>query len=917
MKTKMLLLAGGLTLTAAAGPVHSLFNPAEYTVLTDSLVLTNACWMSIHTQNGTNAPSCTVGIGATTNGTWAGRIVTNQAGSAVLALFSFGSLALSNGVTCTVTGNLGVVFSSPGDITIGATVDVSGAAGASSGSGASGAEGGARQASIKSAPPGSTRGNGGSPTGTYAVHVGVGYGAGRMGNNSADSAAGAGAGYGGAGGKDNGSDASGIGAVYGSDLLPDLYGGSGGGGSWTTGGNGGGGGGALELIANGTLTIGSGAVLRASGGAGASVSRAGGGGSGGGIILAARYLTVAGTVQANGGSGGSASNPGGGGGGGRIAFYANHLSTNGMVCSVAGGAAGGGSAAAGTNGTFRYQGDGGSGDLTYPFVLEVGLPSVAVRGSTNLGAAAATVFGEVLTTGGEAPDIACSWWAQGAGTTNREIQSHMPLGWVTNQLGDLTPNTQYYYTYAASNSAGIAWASGTNSFTTYPLTPTLVNAPPTDIGARGATANGYLLNTGLSATAVCLYWGTSAGALDRVANLGVAAVGAVSNVLGSLAPNTQYYYRFAASNAAGWGYAPTTNGFVTAPVLGVAAQTNSLWNPARYPRLADNLVVTSGTVAIDTGDGTNRGPSLVANGQTYRGQVVPNQRSNVWVSLFNFGALSLGNVSCIVTGNLGLVLASQGDMAIGTTVDVSGVDGGSSGAGGPGADNGIRLASTNSAPPGSTRGNGGSSANYAGRGYGAGTMGNNNGDMGGGGGGGYGGAGGKDGSSGDYSAAGAPYGTNDLSMLLGGSGGGASWTAGAVGGGGGGALELIANGTLTVGPAATLRANGGAGANISRPGGGGSGGAILLAARKLVVAGTVQAGGGNGGQGGAGRSGGGGGGRVACYANLLTTNGMTYSVAGGATGGGSATAGSNGTFFVSSGPLAYPYATQGTLVVMR
>jgi hypothetical protein len=126
------------------------------------------------------------------------------------------------------------------------------------------------------------------------------------------------------------------------------------------------------LIALGTLTV-TDATLQANGGngGGGSAYRPAGGGSGGGILLAAKKLVLAGnwSVQAKGGKGqaGSAGN-GGGGGGGRVAFYSGN--TFGVMpanVATSGGASGGGSSEAGSVGTFRYNGDGGAGDLSFPF----------------------------------------------------------------------------------------------------------------------------------------------------------------------------------------------------------------------------------------------------------------------------------------------------------------------------------------------------------------------------------------------------------------------------------------------------------------------------------------------------------------------------------------------------------------------
>jgi hypothetical protein len=909
---------------ARATPVNSLFNPADYPAVDTNVNLTAGA-IQINTQDGTNAPTWTYG---STN--YTGQIVTNQSGKVVMALFNFGGLAISNGVSCTVTGNLGLVLSSTSDLTVASTIDVSGKGSATaSGPGGAGGEGGVRLVSTNSAPPGATRGNGGFKG------VGTGFGGGYC-----TVYLGTGGGYGGLGGYagKNGYGSQPGGTNYGSALLFDLFGGSGGGAGSGATDSGGGGGGSLALVANGTLAVVSTAVLSANGGnAGAAASDySAGGGSGGGILLAANHLNVYGTVQAKGGNAKAAGNAGGGGGGGgRIAFYANALATNaGISVSTAGGAKATGGISTnmqdGLPGTFRYLGDGQGGDLSYPFARDK--PSIVCLSVLDVLPRSASLPASLSSTGGDPnTDVICYW-----GTNSAAWDYSLDMGvfsvptFLTNYVSGLLPGATYCYAFAASNAAGTVF-SATNSFPTPTAWPTISNAGASNITTSAGTVYGYLSNTGESATVVYVLYGTAPGAWTVMNAIGPFSPGTVSNALSGLVPNTTYYYLYAGSNAAGWGYAPTTNQFTTMPTLGKAAQQNSLFNPQRYATLAENLAVSSGAIAIDTGDGTSRGPSMTVNGNTYRGQVVPNQSSNVWLALFNFGSVSIGSaVSCTVTGNLGLVLGSTHDMTVDATLDLSSQ--GTSGIGGPGAEGGTRIVSTNSAPPGPTRGNGGYNTvtGSDGVGYGAGTVVSNFYGSGGG----YGGIGGVGKSA--YNTAIAPGGTNygdsALANLFGGSGGGAGNSGSGTprGGGGGGALELIANGTLTISATSTQMLNGGAGAPAGyRNSGGGSGGGLILAADHLVISGALQA------KGGAGTGtynyptdthndnntgGGGGGGRIALYARTLTTNGMSYTVQGGVQGGTPATnsVGAVGTFRYAgdgAGDLSFPYIQQGTAVL--
>ncbi|MCB9671441.1 MAG: putative metal-binding motif-containing protein [Alphaproteobacteria bacterium] len=247
--------------------------------------------------------------------------------------------------------------------------------------------------------------------------------------------------------------------------------------------------------------------------------------------------------------------------------------------------------------------------------------------------------------------------------------------------------------------------------------------------------------------------------------------------------------------------------------------------------------------------------------------------NGVWANAYNaseavFVYSDIDITTLVVTQGAGarrLVLLSQSDLVVSSSVDVSGVlyvPGAGGAAGG--------LAGVN-APGGGTGGGGyGSHPNNHG-----------------GGGGGFGGVGG-DGNT--YSAptegvGGPAYGTQDLLQLLAGSGGGATTTSN--GGGGGGGIELGATAALVIQAGATVTADGGAGADDvvnKASGGGGSGGGILLhGGPGSACSGTLRARGGAGGRSDYQAAGGGGaGGRIAVY-------GMTScatDVAGGAGGPG-------------------------------
>jgi hypothetical protein len=155
------------------------------------------------------------------------------------------------------------------------------------------------------------------------------------------------------------------------------------------------------------------------------------------------------------------------------------------------------------------------------------------------------------------------------GTNSATLDSSSNLGvcavnvLLTNVLSGLSPATTYYYSYSASNAAGWGY-SQTSNFTTYAATPAIANVPVvSNLLMTSATVYGYLSSTGESATAVFLSWGTTAGVWTWTNSFGTCGIGTVSTNLTGLAGATTYHYQFAASNAAGWGYSPTTNSFMT------------------------------------------------------------------------------------------------------------------------------------------------------------------------------------------------------------------------------------------------------------------------------------------------------------------------------------------------------------------
>ena len=279
-------------------------DPSDFTSLGMLTPITSVVIDTGTDGDGGSTPTITIDGGVPVIG-----VINDQGGQASpgtipeVAVFAFGDINLSSGVTVTVTGTRALALLSAGDATVDTTIDVSGSFGITlpSGSGTAGLGG----------PGGFGGGEGNNP--------GAGPGGG-FGILSGGNPAGGGGGFGGPGAEGTVSG----GPAYG-DLFDVLQGGSGGGGvdnNFATAGGGGGGGG-LEIGAAGVLTISTNAILRANGGGG---SRSvlvlfgyGGHGSGGGVRLHGQETLFQGSVEADGASIGEHGSPNGGeGGGGRV-----------------------------------------------------------------------------------------------------------------------------------------------------------------------------------------------------------------------------------------------------------------------------------------------------------------------------------------------------------------------------------------------------------------------------------------------------------------------------------------------------------------------------------------------------------------------------------------------------------------------
>ncbi len=215
------------------------------------------------------------------------------------------------------------------------------------------------------------------------------------------------------------------------------------------------------------------------------------------------------------------------------------------------------------------------------------LATVANSTASSVQTRAATLAGNVTSTGGDTPEVVIYYGTTDGGTTASAWAQKVFVGSTTSSFAaavtGLSPNTTYYYTAVAVNSAGTAWAGPSLSFTTGAGAPaTVANLPAANIRAASALVSGQVLNTGGDAPQVTLYYGTSnggtiPGAWAQSVGFGT-QVGTFAQVLGGLAPSTTYYYSALGVNAAGVAWGTPVQSFTTPATNPAASPLVSVLN---------------------------------------------------------------------------------------------------------------------------------------------------------------------------------------------------------------------------------------------------------------------------------------------------------------------------------------------------
>jgi len=182
---------------------------------------------------------------------------------------------------------------------------------------------------------------------------------------------------------------------------------------------------------------------------------------------------------------------------------------------------------------------------------------------------------------------------------------------VSNLIGGLTPATTYHFRIVGSNTFGADVGADLTFITA--AVPVATTLAASSVTATSATLNGTIKTGGLNTMAYFRYGLTASyGSFSTTNSLpGTNTTLSVSNVLGSLAPNTTYHFQLVATNSAGSGQGgdltfTTLPSVTTSPATGITTTSATL-----------NGTVAAGngvtTVYFQYGLTTNYGSYTVTN----------------------------------------------------------------------------------------------------------------------------------------------------------------------------------------------------------------------------------------------------------------------------------------------------------------
>ena len=248
---------------------------------------------------------------------------------------------------------------------------------------------------------------------------------------------------------------------------------------------------------------------------------------------------------------------------------------------------------------------------SFTTLATVSLATVTNLPATGIAAATATLNGQVLATGNDSPMVRL-YYGTGDGGTNpaawaNKVSLGPQPGSFTAQVAGLTANTTYFFTASVSNSAGVAWAPASKSFTSLSVTRVPVLTYHYDNTRQGQNTNEILLT--LANVNVTNFGKLFSYAVDGyvycqpliMTNVNLAGGGAHDVLF--VATEHDSVYAFDANTNSG-----PTGGLLWKTNLGIAAISPSTEYGTRYHAQGNTDLVpeegASGTPVIDPVSGT-------------------------------------------------------------------------------------------------------------------------------------------------------------------------------------------------------------------------------------------------------------------------------------------------------------------------
>ncbi len=161
-----------------------------------------------------------------------------------------------------------------------------------------------------------------------------------------------------------------------------------------------------------------------------------------------------------------------------------------------------------------------------------------------------------------------TWFEYGTSTSfgysTLHINSNSGYANFSANVGNLSPNTIYYFRAIGQNAQGVVYGS-TNSFRTnfgfatnvngnndvYPVTPTIITNSATSVSSRSAKINSFIINDPNSPSTTWFEWGTTPNLNNTTPLVSLGSLSSANhiNTITGLAPGTTYYFRAVLQNS--------------------------------------------------------------------------------------------------------------------------------------------------------------------------------------------------------------------------------------------------------------------------------------------------------------------------------------------------------------------------------